>query len=476
MAIKQYTASADTTITNAFKANLTARGVSGNMGQSDVLEVFKIFGQASSGSQELSRVLIKFPIESIVSDRTSNLIPASGSVKFFLNLYNAKHSTTVPKNYTLSILAASSSWDEGQGLDMEEYSDYGTANWIIRQSSSGGGTSSWSTAGGDSYATPAFSQSFINGTEDISVDVTTLVEQWLTGSKQNDGFLIRLTSSIEASSESYYTKRFFARGTEFFFKRPKIEARWDSVRRDNRGLFYASSSASDSNINTIYLYNVVRGQLRNIPTVSTGNIYVRVYDDPISGSILTTSQNPVTGGWVSTGVYSASFALETTASEVFDRWFNSALTTCYHTGSITIDQYEAQDYDVTNNYVISLINGKPNYTTSERARFRFFIRNKDWNPTIYTVATSEVPTLTIESASYKIVRASDNTRAIDYGTGSTLHTMLSYDVSGNYFDLDMSVLEPDYKYQIYLSFFDSQTNSWKEQKQSFNFRVAENES
>jgi hypothetical protein len=476
MAIKQYTASADTTITNAFKANLLTRGVSGNMGESDVLEVFKIFGQASSGSQELSRVLIKFPIESIVSDRTSNLIPASGSVKFFLNLYNAKHSTTVPKNYTLSILAASSSWDEGQGLDMEEYSDYGTANWNIRQSSSGGGTSSWSTAGGDSYATPAFSQSFIDGTEDISVDVTTLVEQWLTGSKQNDGFLIKLTSSLESSYQSYYTKRFFARGTEFFFKRPKIEARWDSTRRDNRGLFYASSSASDSNINTIYLYNVVRGQLRNIPTVSTGNIYVRIYDDPVSGSILTTSQNPITGGWVSTGVYSASFALNTTASEVFDRWFNSALTTCFHTGSITVDQYEAQDYDVTNNYVISLINGKPNYTTSERARFRFFIRNKDWNPTIYTVATSEVPTLTIESASYKIVRASDNTRAIDYGTGSTLHTMLSYDVSGNYFDLDMSVLEPDYKYQIYLSFFDSQTNSWKEQKQSFNFRVVENES
>jgi hypothetical protein len=476
MAIKQYTASADTTITNAFKASLITRGVSGNMGESDILEVFKIFGQASSGSQELSRVLIKFPIESIVSDRTSNLIPASGSVKFFLNLYNAKHSTTVPKNYTLSILAASSSWDEGQGLDMEEYSDYGTANWIIRQSSSGGGTSSWSTAGGDSYATPTFSQSFINGTEDISVDVTTLVEQWLTGSKQNDGFLIKLTSSLESSYQSYYTKRFFARGTEFFFKRPKIEARWDSARRDNRGLFYASSSASDSNINTIFLYNVVRGQLRNIPTVSTGNIYVRIYDDPISGSILTASQNPVTGGWVSTGVYSASFALNTTASEVFDRWFDSALTTCYHTGSITIDQYEAQDYDVTNNYVISLTNGKPNYSTSERARFRFFIRNKDWNPNIYTVATSEVPTLAIESASYKIVRASDNTRVVEHGTGSTLHTIMSYDVSGNYFDLDMSVLEPDYKYQIYLSFFDSQTNSWKEQKQSFNFRVVENES
>ena len=46
MAIKRYTANSDTTITNAYKANLISTGVSGNMGASDVLEVFKIFGQA----------------------------------------------------------------------------------------------------------------------------------------------------------------------------------------------------------------------------------------------------------------------------------------------------------------------------------------------------------------------------------------------------------------------------------------------
>jgi len=476
MAIRQYTASADTTITNAYKSNLRTTGISGNMGESDILEVFKIFGQATSGSSELSRVLIKFPVDSISSDRTSNLIPASGNVNFYLRLYNAKHNTTVPKNYALSVLATSGSWDEGTGLDMEEYSDYGVANWVVRSSSSVGGTSSWVSTGGDSYASPAFTQSLNDGTEDVLVDVTSLVEQWITGSKPNHGFLIKLSSSYENAQQSYYTKRFFARGTEYFFKRPKIEARWNSARKDHRGAFYASSSASDSNINTIYLYNIVRGQLKNIPSIGTGNIYVRTYTDPVSGSLLTASSNPITGGWVSTGIYSASFALNTTASEVFDRWFNSSLTTCFHTGAITVLQYDSQDYDVTNNYVISLTNGKSQYTTSETARFRFFIRNKDWNPTIYNVATSEVETLTIESASYKIVRASDNTRVIDYGTGSTLHTIMSYDVSGNYFDLDMSILEPDYKYQIYLSFFDSQTNSWKEQKQSFNFRVVENES
>jgi len=39
MAIKRYYATKDNTITNAFKANLQTRGVSGNMGQSDILEI-----------------------------------------------------------------------------------------------------------------------------------------------------------------------------------------------------------------------------------------------------------------------------------------------------------------------------------------------------------------------------------------------------------------------------------------------------
>ena len=40
MAIKKYFADADNTITNAFKDNLTTRGIDANMGQSDILETF----------------------------------------------------------------------------------------------------------------------------------------------------------------------------------------------------------------------------------------------------------------------------------------------------------------------------------------------------------------------------------------------------------------------------------------------------
>jgi len=477
MAIKRYLPNADTTISNAFKSNLVTRGVSGNMGQSDILEVFSIYGQANASSSELSRILVQFPISDIVTDRTNGLIPASGSVSWFLKLYNAKHGQTLPKDYTMTISAVSSSWNEGYGLDMEEYSDIGYANWNTASSSSSG-TSSWASAGGDYHTSPTASYFFSNGTEDLIVDVSPIVEQWIAGSKSNYGFGIKLSSSHEQAAQSFYTKKFFARGTEFFFKKPTLEARWNSVRRDNRGYFFASSSLASAadNLNTIYLYNVVRGQLKNIPAVGTGNIYVKVYTDSSGSTTITsTPNNPVTGGWVSTGVYSASFALNTTASEVFDRWFDSTLTTCFHTGAIDVYDLNSQDYNPTNRYVVSCTNLKSIYYPEEQARFRFFTRKKDWSPTIYTVATSFIPSEIIESASYKLVRVSDNLEVIPYGTGSLLYTGLSYDVSGSYFDLDMNLLETDYSYQIKLSFYDGATNSWKEQPETFKFRVEKNE-
>ena len=93
MAITRYTASADNTITNAFEANLLTRGSGSNMGFADSLEVFSIYGQDSGSngqSSELSRILIQFPVASISADRTAGIIPASGSVSFYLKMFNAR--------------------------------------------------------------------------------------------------------------------------------------------------------------------------------------------------------------------------------------------------------------------------------------------------------------------------------------------------------------------------------------------------
>ena len=72
-------------------------------------------------------------------------------------------------------------------------------------------------------------------------------------------------------------------------------------------------------------------------------------------------------------------------------------------------------------------------------------------------------------------RVLDGLDVIPYGTGSDLHTMMSYDVSGNYFDLSMKLLEPGYEYAFKFSFYDSSLDSWTEQNQVFKFRVEDYE-
>ena len=49
--------------------------------------------------------------------------------------------------------------------------------------------------------------------------------------------------------------------------------------------------------------------------------------------------------------------------------------------------------------------------------------------------------------------------------------MLSYDVSGNYFDLDISMLEPGYTYGIHLSIYDDAISSYVEHPAEFKFKV-----
>lgn len=479
MAIKKYLADADNTIVNAYKENLRNRATGSNMGQADVSEIYSIFARQSTSSAELSRVLTKFDIDSISSDRTAGIIPASGGVSFYLRMYNAETSKTVPRNFTIVAQAISRSWSEGDGLDLENYKDDGVSNWI---SASDG--VAWTTAGGDYHASPVYTQQFDTGLEDVEINITTLVEEWIAGTKQNYGIGLRLTSSQEASSSanpsgaetSYYTKRLFARGTQYFYKRPVIEARWNSSIQDDRGDFYMSSSlapASD-NTNTLYLYNYVRGQLKNIPAIGTGEIYVDLYQT-LGGTALTQElQTPATGGYVSTGIYSCSVCLTGTYTTLRDVWYSGS--TQYFTGTISPQSFAASSYSTGNNRYISKIkNLKNKYFSDEEARFNVYVRSKNWSPTIYTVASGEVENTIIPSASYRVYRVLDGLNVIPYGTGSDLHTLLSYDVSGNYFNLDMSLLDPGYEYGIKLSFYDSQRQSWIEQDQKFLFRVEDYE-
>ena len=367
----------------------------------------------------------------------------------------------------------------------------------------GGTGTEWISQGGDYHAAPLFSQSFDNGTEDLEVDVTTLVEQWIAGTKSNYGFGIQLTSSQEESTtRSYYTKRFFARTSEYFYRRPIIEARFNDTRQDNRTNFTYSSSLAPAadNLNTIWLYNRVRGRLVNIPDVGTGNIGVSIFSgseaDTPSGSALilvadgthvrSVANTVATGGYVSTGVYSASLAL-TSAAEPLpllkDVWFklsdsvaNAATGVQYRTGSISPESLSASSNQYVDQHINKITNLKPSYFQDEVPMLRLYSRPKDWSPNIYKVAESTPETTIIQSSSYSVYRVVDDLRVINFGTGSDLETLMSYDLSGNYFELDMNMLEADYTYAIELCHYNEYTEDWEIQPEVFKFRVEKRQS
>jgi len=614
MSIKRYNSEKDNTISTAYRENLSARSTKANMGASDILEIFSIYGQAASSSVEKTRVLMQFPVSEIATDRSIDVLPQSGSVNYKLRVHNVSHGQTTPEDYQLSVHLLARSWNEGDGLDMENYLDLESSNWLSASTGI-----AWHSTGSDFVSSDFVTSSVIpleynqflkQGTEDVNIDITGLVEEWvkynndaalratgsinlvsnlnendiiklrshegeevtytfitssgyslgqsvflkLSGSKEgtisalkdsisgdfsgtlqttlegaylsltqsvaglhgntvvstsapparitynsfdggtgmpNYGVLLKLDHTYEDGSRehSYYTKKFYSRSSHEFFLKPKIEAQWDGSIRDDRGYILKSSSLAPAadNLNSIYFYNRVRGQLSDIPTGSNTTIVASLYHkdelgstflraeslSPSAGGVSDAPLQFITASRESKGVYKAQFAYAGTASYLYDVWSSSTshLDSTLATGSgFTVHTESPDNHYETPSYKLSITNLKDTYLQSEKATLRVYTRNKNWQPTVYTKARSTAPVNTIRDLYYKITKVSDNFDVISYSTGSVpSYSSLSYDVSGSHFDLDMSILEPNNAYEI--SFVSKDGSNYTEQQEKFKFRV-----
>ena len=200
---------------------------------------------------------------------------------------------------------------------------------------------------------------------------------------------------------------------------------------------------------------------------------------PIGGGVTVDNGFIVTASYIASGTYSASFAYTGSETTLYDVWSTGSTVSYkgtgasykeFHTGSkISVKTFNSYDYNPNDTYVTSITNLKSIYSNKETARFRLFTRKKDWDPNIYTKATSIAETEIVEDAYYKIFRVHDNLKVVDYGTGSSKQTRTSYDVSGSYFDFDMSMLQADYMYGINMAYH--LNGKYVEQPETFKFRV-----
>ena len=494
MGIKRYYPVTDNTITNSFKNDLATRATASNMGASDILETFVIHGQTSASidaaNAEQSRVLIKFPINTLLTDISNGVVPSS-SVEYRLKMFNAPHASTIPLSYSLDVAMLTKTWSEGRGLDMDGYTDLGASNWDEKAKNV-----KWTKPGSDynGNGTHSSSYHFSGGVENLDLNIDFAIDKWrkYANATTNYGFLVKNTDTvISGTLGTFYTKKFFGRSTQYFFNRPYIEARWDSSRKDNRGNFLISSSLlpGADNINTLYLYNVVRGQLVNIPHIARNRLRVAAYTEKSNTAVpieIVDSNNNsvtyVTGGLLfengveHAGIYTASFASTASADTIFDVWYTGSAHqggthTYYKTGSYSPQSVNAKELLYDDEYITSVTNLQDSYRQGRKPRLRIFTRKEKWNPNVYTSVVAAVKPEIIDTAFYKVFRIIDGLKVLSYGTGSYLETKMSYDVSGSYFDLDTTPLEPGFSYGIKFMYY--LQGVYREQPEVFKFRIEE---
>lgn len=435
--IKRYVASADTTITNGFKLGNKKRGVDSNMGAADSLELYVAYNAATSGSREESRILLKFPIENLVSDRVNEDLAPAGDVRFFLKLFNVVHPETVPRRLSVQVFPLTKDWEEGDGMDLDNYTDPGAsaggtgATWISPQKGI-----SWETEGGDVGA--QFVGTYLEkGIEDIVLDVTDFVEDWIENPQGNYGLAIKIDDVEQVSK---YTKKISSRTSEFWFKRPILEACWNSSIDDRRNNFSRSSILRDSseNLNTIYFYNYHGGVPRDLPDTLLP-VLVDVYEDLELANIVL---QDIPAYRVSEGIYAIDLELETSALVLYDVWKSGPIT--LHTDKIKV---ASENIVPLSGEYLTKAKQREIYSQRELARIRVFVRKKKKDLNIYTKTQTTSEFDVISNLHFKITRLADMEVVLDYDTAKN-STLLSNDLEGSFFDLDMGIFQKDYAYGI----------------------------
>jgi hypothetical protein len=241
----------DTTLYEQYKTK--------NTGVDPILEITKIAsGSPSNGiialEQFNSRILIDFADE--ITTISSSI--ASGDIdsnaRFYLNL-RAIDSEDLPITYSLESYAVSQSWVNGTGNEADipittngvswQYrtseavgTEWLTGSWAPGSSGSNGATNN---GGGTWYTGSAASQSFNYSAPDIRMDVTGIVNNWISGLFVNNGFIVKRPESEELNADPYGSLKFFGKDTHTIYV-PRLEAAWDDSNLSGTSSFTEISS------------------------------------------------------------------------------------------------------------------------------------------------------------------------------------------------------------------------------------------
>lgn len=268
-----------------------------NAGTDEILDISLY--QTIEGWFEVARTLIAFPQDEILTLLSSSL---SGSRwDAYLKLYLAAASN-IPLDYTLHVLPLSQSWSMGTGrvsnipttIDGVSWTNNtATTAWAITNFT-GSATASFpslSEGGGNWYSAYDSTASYTYITpKDMSVKTTSTVNAWISGTFDNNGFVIKHDPLLEFASGSVFELKYFSVDTHTVYP-PCLEFRWDDSVYDTGS--YSTIATSDmiislqnnlGNYKEDSIYKFRLGTRPRFPTriFTTASIYSNNYMLPSS--------------------------------------------------------------------------------------------------------------------------------------------------------------------------------------------------
>ena len=204
-----------------------------NFGQDEILEIKKEFYNKSF--DYATRALVSFKGTDF-TNMSQSIVKGdiSSNAKYYLRLYESEGNQDLSIDYILAAYALSESWDEGVGKFGDKPKVTDGVSWENRTNYPGSTEVTWSNYGASSYGGALLSgsgyvnsQSFSNESPDINMDVTDIVQKWLSGSISNNGLLLQFSGSQETNNTTTGQLKFFSRNTNTIYS-PKLEVRWDN--------------------------------------------------------------------------------------------------------------------------------------------------------------------------------------------------------------------------------------------------------
>jgi hypothetical protein len=451
----------DTFITNAI-VSVRDTAENSNMGLAGALSIFHFSGTNNLQLIDInqnSRILMEFDLESLdsyVDVGMGSLLSAT----YYLQMFDAPVNEFLPGAFHLVAQRVSGSWLEGNGFDLQAYSQLGAVNWLSRSVDT-----PWVNPGGDLYPSPFVSQSFSNGYENLYINITSLVTSSLLDGEDKLNICIKLNDEEEQGAYPIDYKVFYSKDSpnELMYPRLIVGSSSDVLISNRAGITLGSTGS-------LFITYAPNGSLQNIPDVNNSDDVLAIQLSSSIGYLGYSS-----GSYVKTGFYEADIFIpytQTLSAHIaasgsilfYDTWTRPSDNAEVYRGEFRVFSAVNSNLEIKE-YKSSMPKLKPEYMAVETPMVRLFIQDDSLNKTPVPRPQSSISSY-LPGLRYEVRRADNNALIIE----ASDFTQLSSHEDGSFFWFPMSNLAEGYLYEFNF-YYQLNGQLIKLNKNGFQFKV-----